>query len=148
MGQPIPTKQGGQVRRGSHVPAGTPPPEVVGDPSTRLGTYLRRLREGYGYTLRKVEERATALVLYLFHKNLTEERIHPARALRRAQLWLRDASGEQLADGAEEMRGGAGDVDVPTGFRIWIKRQRTPARRNARPYNHPYYWSAFCHMGT
>jgi len=29
--------------------------------STRLGVYLRRLREGYGYTLRKVEERAMAL---------------------------------------------------------------------------------------
>jgi transcriptional regulator with XRE-family HTH domain len=29
--------------------------------STRLGCYLRRLREGYGYTLRKVEERATAI---------------------------------------------------------------------------------------
>lgn len=29
--------------------------------STRLGSYLRRLREGYGYTLRKVEERATAM---------------------------------------------------------------------------------------
>ena len=29
--------------------------------STRLGSYLRRLREGYGYTLRKVEERATAI---------------------------------------------------------------------------------------
>lgn len=30
-------------------------------PSARLGTYLRRLREGYGYTLRKVEEKATAM---------------------------------------------------------------------------------------
>jgi tetratricopeptide (TPR) repeat protein len=30
-------------------------------PSRRLGDYLRRLREGYGYTLRKVEERAQAL---------------------------------------------------------------------------------------
>jgi len=29
--------------------------------TTRLGSYLRSLREGYGYTLRKVEERATAL---------------------------------------------------------------------------------------
>lgn len=34
-------------------------PESV--PSPRLGAYLRRLREGYGYTLRKVEERASAL---------------------------------------------------------------------------------------
>ena len=37
-----------------------PGPEAASE-STRLGTYLRRLREGYGYTLRKVEERATAL---------------------------------------------------------------------------------------
>jgi transcriptional regulator with XRE-family HTH domain len=43
-----------------------PPPSPVerapADPSGgRLGPYLRRLREGYGYTLRKVEERAQAL---------------------------------------------------------------------------------------
>jgi transcriptional regulator with XRE-family HTH domain len=37
--------------------------EVVGHGtgSARLGTYLRRLREGYGYTLRRVEEQAVAL---------------------------------------------------------------------------------------
>ena len=29
--------------------------------SERLGSYLRRLREGYGYTLRKVEERSTSI---------------------------------------------------------------------------------------
>jgi transcriptional regulator with XRE-family HTH domain len=29
-----------------------------GSPSARLGAYLRRLREGYGYTLRKVEEKS------------------------------------------------------------------------------------------
>jgi tetratricopeptide (TPR) repeat protein len=34
----------------------------VGDrTSRRLGNYIRRLREGYGYTLRRVEERALAL---------------------------------------------------------------------------------------
>jgi transcriptional regulator with XRE-family HTH domain len=36
--------------------------EVTGQNGSRkLGAYLRRLREGYGYTLRKVEERAMAL---------------------------------------------------------------------------------------
>ncbi len=35
---------------------------VLGDcPSSRLGAYIRKLREGYGYTLRRVEERAISL---------------------------------------------------------------------------------------
>ena len=34
--------------------------DLVAD-TTRLGGYLRRLREGYGYTLRKVEQQAMAL---------------------------------------------------------------------------------------
>ena len=34
---------------------------LIPQESTRLGCYLRRLRQGYGYTLRKVEERATAI---------------------------------------------------------------------------------------
>jgi transcriptional regulator with XRE-family HTH domain len=36
-------------------------PEASERTSSRLGNYLRRLREGYGYTLRKVEERAMAM---------------------------------------------------------------------------------------
>jgi len=35
--------------------------ESAEESTTRLGTYLRKLREGYGYTLRKVEERAMAM---------------------------------------------------------------------------------------
>ena len=34
---------------------------VDGRPSARLGQHLRRLREGYGYTLRKVEEKAFSI---------------------------------------------------------------------------------------
>lgn len=37
------------------------PSGAVAESPTRLGDYLRRLREGYGYTLRKVEQRANAL---------------------------------------------------------------------------------------
>jgi transcriptional regulator with XRE-family HTH domain len=35
--------------------------EEVSSGSTRLGSYLRKLRQGYGYTLRKVEEHAVSL---------------------------------------------------------------------------------------
>ena len=41
--------------------AGKPRSAETSGPSSRLGSYLRRLREGYGYTLRKVEERADIL---------------------------------------------------------------------------------------
>jgi len=45
-----------QTRAPTPDPASHEPPS-----SARLGAYLRRLREGYGYTLRKVEERASVL---------------------------------------------------------------------------------------
>lgn len=50
----------GQIE-GSLAKAGIPRGEPAQGQPTRLGTYLRRLREGYGYTLRKVEERASAI---------------------------------------------------------------------------------------
>ena len=55
------------------------------------------------YSLWQVEERAPALILYIFYEKLIEESLHPARALHLAQAWLRDATGEQLADTAEGM---------------------------------------------
>ena len=60
MGQPKPTKDGPGGRTDS-LALDAVTREQVDESSTRLGTYLRRLREGYGYTLRKVEERATAM---------------------------------------------------------------------------------------
>ena len=47
----------GQIRTGSWETQRGDEPR----PSPRLGEYLRRLREGYGYTLRKVEEKTAAL---------------------------------------------------------------------------------------
>lgn len=41
--------------------AATPRRAAEGRPSIRLGQHLRRLREGYGYTLRKVEEKAQSI---------------------------------------------------------------------------------------
>src|SRR5580765_6984462 len=64
---------GGEMRHESPGRAGVPrsPPgkssadaalrSIDGRPSARLGQHLRRLREGYGYTLRKVEEKAFSM---------------------------------------------------------------------------------------
>ena len=50
----------GQIE-GNLATASNPRGEPAQGQPTRLGAYLRRLREGYGYTLRKVEERASAM---------------------------------------------------------------------------------------
>ena len=57
-------KVGRQPQRGSIRAVRGPGASVAQEPGTgsvRLGGYLRKLREGYGYTLRKVEEQAVAL---------------------------------------------------------------------------------------
>lgn len=46
---------------GSRSPASDGEKGFADRPSARLGAYLRHLREGYGYTLRRVEEQAMAL---------------------------------------------------------------------------------------
>lgn len=52
MGQARPSSRAGPFAREERGAEGTP--------SARLGAYLRRLREGYGYTLRKVEEKSSS----------------------------------------------------------------------------------------
>ena len=56
MGHLDPDRQPAEFSSAERAPA-----EIQAESSTRLGAYLRRLREGYGYTLRKVEERALAM---------------------------------------------------------------------------------------
>lgn len=56
----------GQIERDrvvSHAPAQRRrgPPDADGRASARLGECLRRLREGYGYTLRKIEEKSASI---------------------------------------------------------------------------------------
>ena len=54
--------QSGMQRVAGRNPDSDPPPDSIAEAgATRLGIYLRKLRQGYGYTLRKVEEHAVSL---------------------------------------------------------------------------------------
>lgn len=92
-------------------------------------------------TLWQVEERATAFLFRTFYRLLVAGDA-PDRALRRAQLWLRDATGAELAGVADEMLDVAGAAPPP-GLRAWADRYREGPRTTLRPYEDPFFWSAF-----
>jgi CHAT domain-containing protein len=98
-------------------------------------------------SLWQIEERATTLVMSRFYEFLVEPGGSPPNALRRAQTWLRDATGEHLAAEAERLLS-LGDPHVePPGLRVWAERQSSPPRCSLKPYVDPFYWGAFYHAG-
>jgi CHAT domain-containing protein len=98
-------------------------------------------------SLWQVEERATTLFMSRFYHYLVEPGGSPPNALRRAQTWLRDATGEQLAAEAQQLLALVDPVDEPPGLRVWSERQASPPRRTLTPYAEPFYWGAFYHAG-
>jgi CHAT domain-containing protein len=112
------------------------PDEVVGLPAGFLQAGVP-LVVG---TLWSVNDQSTELLMRRFYELYLRgdpqkglEPQPPARALRLAQLWLRDLTRDELAayNGA--------DPDP---------RQSHTASRHARPYADPYYWAAFVYYGA
>lgn len=112
-------------------------------------------------TLWPVSDAATALLVAKFYDLHLDEGLSPPNALRRAQLWLRDASKETIEDYAQQSST-RGRLD--SRHLSEIKQDLDPkarASRNAgaapqitdersrgpRPYAHPYYWGGFVYTG-
>ena len=73
-----------------------------------------------------VSDLSTMLLLKKFYELWQTENQSPSEALRKAQIWLRDATEAELAP-------------------LLCKRPRNPTDR---PFSHPYYWAAFSYTGA
>ncbi|MFA5860102.1 MAG: CHAT domain-containing protein [Candidatus Thermoplasmatota archaeon] len=79
-----------------------------------------------------VDDEWTALLFDRFYEEHLQEGHMPAEALRRAQLWLRDAPDQEIDARLDDI----------------TRTRGTAATITARPDRSPYYWAAFTYQGV
>ncbi len=90
-------------------------------------------------TLWTVSDISSCLLMIKFYDNIFEKNMRKGEALREAQLWLRNATAEDLlfwAKGKSEYL-----LGILTGYFFQFNLEK-------RPFEHPYYWAGFQCFGA
>ncbi|RMF79858.1 MAG: CHAT domain-containing protein [Nitrospirae bacterium] len=126
------------------VPGIRLPEEAIGLPAGLVPAGVA----GVVGSLWAVGEISTALLMARFYDLWRGERLHPAEALRQAQIWLRDSTNaekEALFRAAlpELTATRMAEETARRAFRAMILR-----RPEERDFAHPYYWAGFGYTGV
>ncbi len=114
--------------------------EFVGFPAA----FLENGAAGVVGTLWPVDDVSTALTMMKFYELHLGGRLEPAAALRRTQIWLRDASRETLLKFVTNARrSGRLSSDHEKMFKDAIG-----TRKSQHPFRHPVFWAAFQFFGA
>lgn len=117
------------------------PDEAVGLPGGLLAVGAC----GVVASLWSVSDASTMLLMTRFYDNWFAQELAPAEALFRAQAWLRDSTNEALLVYLREaVEGGFATERAYQLLRMALGFQ--PKQRKA--FAHPFYWGAFCYVGT
>jgi CHAT domain-containing protein len=98
-------------------------------------------------TLWRIDDAAAMVLSRRIYDGLITDRLAPARALRAAQTWLRDATNQTLYQFYSDLR----DQAVAAMSTVQLERE---LRRHAfgapndRPYADPYFWAGFVVFGS
>ena len=94
-------------------------------------------------SLWKVEQVSTALLLIKFYQNLLKP-MSLALALNQAQLWLRDATVQDLRDWAEKL---TQELELDNSFKEEVEESCDLFDNQETPFDYPYYWAGYCAIG-
>jgi tetratricopeptide (TPR) repeat protein len=117
------------------------PDEFIGLPAT----FLQAGSAGVIGTLWPVDDTSTALVMMKFYELHFAKTMEPAPALRRAQLWLRDATVPEIDAFLVQM---VRSARLSPEQEAMVRRALISGKPNEPPYAHPYYWAAFQFYGA
>lgn len=118
------------------------PDEVIGLPTG----FMQAGAPGVVASLWPVDDRSTALLMERFYRNMIEDSMEPASALRDAQRWLRRASRRELGDyylsHIVPRRMNAEDAYEAH------KKMMEDGEPDAPAFDSPYYWASFTFTGA
>ena len=123
------------------------PDEFVGLP----GAFMALGASGVVGTLWPVSDEATALLIAKFYELHMGARLSPPTALHRAQLWLREATNDDLSTFAKSA---AKRSRLKSNYLAQLSRATNGensdpvnSKKPSHPYSHPYYWAGFIYTG-
>jgi len=117
------------------------PDEFIGLPAT----FLQAGSAGVIGSLWPVDDTSTALIMMKFYDFYLAKNLEPALAVRRAQLWLREATRPQIDAFLTEM---VQSARLSSPQASMLRKSLTSGTADEKPYAHPFYWAAFQFYGS
>tara|TARA_R110001592_G_scaffold363372_2_gene686285 strand:- start:158997 stop:162929 length:3933 start_codon:yes stop_codon:yes gene_type:complete len=118
------------------------PDEFIGLPAG----FMEGGAPGVVSTLWSINDLSTALLFEEFYRHHIDADQDLANALRRAQLWLRDSTAEEL--GLGDLWQKVYETSDPTSGYAYRMMRYYRANPGVTPYAAPYYWAAFSFTGA
>jgi CHAT domain-containing protein/tetratricopeptide (TPR) repeat protein len=126
------------------IPGTKTPDEVVSIPTGLVQAGVA----GVVASLWAVNDLSTAMLMERFYRLWREEGLAPVAALREAQRWLRDTTNREKAEYFKRDTPALAGFRMPEMVAVALFTDRMVQDPDARQFEHPFWWAAFCYTGA